>query len=311
MEKLGQAVVINKSRAKIQPSNTRIVLAALLVVGSADVASAQQSSQTDRPTDRGSEDPTSLAKKVQNPLGNLVSVPLQFNFNNGGDLGDRTLANLNLQPVVPIEVSEKWSVIARTIIPFLSIPLPGGSRESGIGDIQAEIFVTPAKPGAFVWGLGPILSLPTATADSVRTGSWAVGPAGVGVLSHGSWVVGALVTQAWTLADSGDDGRVNQLLVQPFINYNFGQGWAVVTAPMITASWDHPADDTWTVPVGGGLSWTTHIGHQPVNLGAQYYYNVERPEGAGANQLRLVVSLLFPTGPNQAAQKSAPTPADR
>jgi hypothetical protein len=30
---------------------------------------------------------------------------------------------------------------------------------------------------------------------------------------------------------------VNLLLMQPFVNYNFGKGWYAVTAPILTADW--------------------------------------------------------------------------
>ncbi len=83
-------------------------------------------------------------------MSNLISVPFQFNFNTGGDLEDRTFFNLNIQPVIPFQASENWHVIARTIIPVNSFPGPEGTRYSGTGDIQEQIFITPAKPGGIV-----------------------------------------------------------------------------------------------------------------------------------------------------------------
>ena len=121
-------------------------------------------------------DTTDLAKQTQNPVADLVAIPFQSNFNSGGDLEDRTFFNLNVQPVIPFSVSEDWKLIARTIIPFDSIPGPDGTRHTGFGDIQEQLFFTPAKSGSLVWGFGPVLSFPTATARPVETGSWAVGP---------------------------------------------------------------------------------------------------------------------------------------
>jgi len=83
--------------------------------------------------------------------------------------------------------------------------------------------------------------------------------------------------------------------MQPFVNYNFGKGWALAFAPLISANWDaDDSDDRWTVPIGGGITRTTHFGKQPLSLGLQFYHNVERPAGSAANQLRFVFSLLFP-----------------
>jgi hypothetical protein len=261
-----------------------VVVFAVLVAPS--LAAAQEPESTP-------EDQTDLAKQVQNPVADLVSVPLQFNFNSGGDLGARSNLILNVQPVVPMEVTKEWNVIARTIAPIVDVPAPGGGSDSGLADIVLQLFVTPRNATRLVWGIGPVFSFPTATVDALSTGSWAIGPAGVLVLTTGPWVLGLLATQAWTFADFGSDRDVNRLLIQPFLNFNLGSGWALTTAPIITADWNLPGDD-WTVPLGGGVSWTTKIGGQAMNLAAHYYYNVTRPDFGPQNQLRLVVAFLFP-----------------
>ena len=102
----------------------------------------------------GEHDTTELAKKTQNPVGDIVSVPFQFNFNSGGGLKDETLFNLNFQPVMPIRLGPSVTVIARTIVPINSFPGGDGLRSSGVGDIQEELFFTPAKPGKLIWGIG-------------------------------------------------------------------------------------------------------------------------------------------------------------
>ena len=61
-------------------------------------------------------DATALAKQSQNPVGSLVSVPFQFNFNTGGDLGERTFLNVNVQPVIPFKATDRWNVIARACV---------------------------------------------------------------------------------------------------------------------------------------------------------------------------------------------------
>ena len=250
---------------------------------------------------RAQEDPTALAKKTQNPVGDLISLPFQFNFNTGGGFGDATFYNLNFQPVVPIKLSPKWNVIARTIVPFVSLPgATPADRVRGIGDIQEQLFLSPAQPGGLIWGLGAAFSFPTATNDAVRTGTWAAGPNVVLLTMTGPWVLGALANQLWTYHDEGGAPEVNQFLVQPFINYNFGVGWALSTAPIITANWDAPDGEQWTVPVGLGLTRTTQFQGRPMSIGVQYYHNVEHPSGAAANQLRVALSLLFPSGPKPA-----------
>src|SRR4029450_6506027 len=57
-----------------------------------------------------------LAKQAQNPIASLISVPFQNNFNfNAGSKED--LQNvLNIQPVIPFRISDRWNLITRTIV---------------------------------------------------------------------------------------------------------------------------------------------------------------------------------------------------
>ena len=239
-----------------------------------------------------------LARQTQNPVADLTSVPLQFNFFSGGPLEDRSLYNLNLQPVIPFKLG-KYNLIARTIVPFLNIPAGTGvERVKGIGDIQQELFFTPAEARSITFGVGPVLSYPTATNDAARTGDWAAGPAMVVVKDVGPFVLGGLLSQLWTFAGDDAGANLNQLTVQPFINYNLSNGWSLAFAPVITANWSaEDNDDVWTVPLGLGISKVTAVGRQPLSLSLQYYNNVERPSTTGQSQLRLTVSFLFPNPP--------------
>jgi hypothetical protein len=90
---------------------------------------------------------------------------------------------------------------------------------------------------------------------------------------------------------------VNQLSIQPFINLNFPGGWALNAVPLITANWAATDGDEWTVPLGLGIAKVTTVGTRPLNLGLQYYTNIERPAATAKNQLRLVITLLYPKVP--------------
>jgi hypothetical protein len=239
-------------------------------------------------------DETDLAKKTQNPVGDLISVPFQFNFNTGGDLNDATFFNLNIQPVIPFKLTEDWMMIARLIVPIDSVPGTNGLSYSGFGDIQAQLYVTQSSPGQFIWGVGPVFSFPTATAPPVRTGTWAAGLGAVGLTTSGPWVVGVLINQYWPVSDTGGEPKTNLFVLQPFANYNFGHGWALSSAPIITANWDGSTGNQWTVPLGIGITKTTVFDGRPMNLGVQYYGNAKKPQGSAGYQLRFNLSLLYP-----------------
>jgi len=240
---------------------------------------------------------TQLAKTSQNPVGDIVVVPFQFNFNSGAALQDQTFFNLNFQPVVPIHLTPKLTYIARTIVPIVSIPTSNGVSYSGFGDIQEQTFFTPAHPGKLVWGVGPAFSFPTATASPAETGTWAGGGSVVLLAQPGPFVMGVLMVQLSPMHDTGGPPKVNNLFVQYFVNYNFGKGWALTTAPSITADWTIHTGQKWTVPFGAGIGRTIVFERQPINFGFQYYYNPVRPDSSTSTTVRFFFNLLYPQRP--------------
>jgi len=109
-------------------------------------------------------------------------------------------------------------------------------------------------------------------------------------------VVGALVNNIWSFAGDANEPDVNQFLLQYFVNYNMKRGWYLTSSPIITADWNAPSDDRWTLPLGGGVGRVFNIGTQPVNMSLQAYDNVITPDYGPDWQVRFQVQLLFPTG---------------
>jgi len=237
-----------------------------------------------------------LAKLAQNPVGNLISVPFQNNTNLNVGPDKRTQNILNIQPVVPVSVNEDWNIITRTIVPVISQPLPDGERTNGIGDTLFTAFLSPAKPGHFIWGAGPVVQMPTNSDSGLGNRNWGLGPSVVALhLDHGNpWVYGALVNNIWSLSDSGTGGSYNNATIQPFINYNFAGGLYLTSSPVITANWKAESSQRWTVPLGGGVGKIFHLGKLPVNTQLSAYYNVVTPDDGPNWQIRAQVQFMFP-----------------
>lgn len=246
-----------------------------------------------------------IIKASQNPVGNIAIIPFQFNNNYALGPYARYQFNVNIQPVVPLMLSKNMTLIARTIIPLLVNPSnlppqscpPNGVCGStfGVSDIQEQLFFAPkTKPGALIWGAGPILQFPTASPDFLGTGKWSAGPAAVALVMPGPWVTGILVTQLWSFAGKAATPAVNSGLFQPFVNYNIKGGWAITTAPILTVNYSAPGNQKWSIPLGGGGSKTFKLGDQPMQIAIFYYTYVERPITTPQTQLRFVWSLLFP-----------------
>lgn len=244
----------------------------------------------------GAQDDVELAKKTQNPVADLISVPFENNINFGVGPHNDAQNILYVQPVIPFRLTDEWNLISRTVVPVIYQPelAPGVGDTFGLGDIQLSLFLSPAKPGVLIWGAGPVLQFPTATDDVLGQGKWGAGPTAAALTIQGPWVVGALINNVWSFAGDGKRKAVNQMLLQPIISYNLPGGWYVNSIPMITADWKADAGERWTVPIGGGVGRILRIGPLPLGVDMGAYYNVVRPDNAAEWQLRARVNFLFP-----------------
>lgn len=256
-----------------------------------------------RAADAGDAD--ALAKAAQNPIADMISLPFQNNTYFGVGTDGDTANVLNIQPVYPVNAGA-WNVITRTIVPLVYVPdltaglaeLPSQDREGskfGLGDINFSAYLSPAASGALTWGIGPSVTFNSATSRETGAGKYSAGPAAVVVYTPKPWVVGTLVRQLWSFAGNSSRDAVSQLLVQPFVNYNFGEGWYAVSAPIITANWESERSaDTWQVPIGGGFGKIFKVGAEPMNVSLQGYRMIESPRYGPDWEMRVQVQFLFP-----------------
>jgi len=239
-----------------------------------------------------------LAKLAQNPVGNLISLPFQnnANLNFGPEKGTQNV--LNIQPVIPISVDKEWNIITRTIVPVISMPSlgPGIDSTNGIGDTVFTAFLSPAVPKGVIWGVGPVVQIPTNSTAELGNRNWGLGPSVVVLhLEHGSpWVYGVLVNNIWSLTSSKQGGSYNNGLIQPFVNYNYPEGFYLTSAPILTVDWKADSSQRWTVPLGGGVGKIFHLDKLPVNTQISAYYNVAKPDFGANWQIRAQVQLMFP-----------------
>lgn len=243
------------------------------------------------------ESAEALAKKAQNPIASLISVPIQNNTNFGIGPFDRSQNVTNLQPVIPTSLG-KWNLINRFIAPLISQPDISSSSGStfGLGDIVYQGFFTPAESGKVMWGVGPVLVLPTATDANLGSGKWSAGPSAVLVATLAKWVIGGVIYNAWSYAGQSDRSSVNQGLLQYFVNYNLPKAWYLTSAPIITVNWNAPENNKWIVPFGAGGGKIFAIGKQKFNGNISAYWNAVKPETLDGPDwtLRVQLAFLFP-----------------
>ncbi len=245
-----------------------------------------------------------LAKKSQNPVGNMVSLPLEY-WHHDGMAQDGSADALILKPVYPVGIGSV-TLINRFILPYVGIDVTGvsqswgnieippiSSKGSGLGNFSYQGFLTPSSPGDIIWGVGAALEFPTNT-DGLGSDRWSAGPSLLILTMPGNWVVGALLQNIWSYAGPSDQPTINKLTFQYFINYNMGNGWYLTSTPIMTADWEQASGNQWTVPVGGGLGKLTRFGKQPVDFKLQAFSNIEKPEGGADWSMMFAVKFLFP-----------------
>lgn len=237
-----------------------------------------------------------LAKKLANPVADLISVPFQYNYNDGYLGGDADQSYVNIQPVIPISIGENWNLISRTILPVVhqtGFKEDGGSQ-FGLGLTTQSFFFSPKQPThRVIWGVGPAFQIPTAT-DDIAHNQWGAGVTGVALRQADGWTVGMLANQIWSTSGNDRYGETSAAFLQPFVSYTTKKATSFTLNTESTYDWK---ESQWSVPVNAMVAQIIKIGGRPVQLqaGARYWADApkEGPDGWG---LRLAVTYLFPKG---------------
>jgi hypothetical protein len=235
-----------------------------------------------------------LAKKLANPIADLISVPIQSNYDFGVGPGDGTIWKTNIQPVIPIGINDDWNVISRTILPVIDQEglAPAGDTldEFGLGDITQSFFFSP-KESSPIWGIGPVFLIPTATDELLGTEKWGAGPTAVVLKQQGPWTYGALANHLWDFAGDDDRDSVNASYLQPFLAYITPTHTTFSLNTETTYDWQN---DQWTVPINFQISQLLKIGGHPVQFFAGARYYAEKPDDGPEWGLRFGLTFLFP-----------------
>ena len=246
-------------RIERQPAHTLLALSVLAGVGLP--AAAQED----------------VAKQLNNPVADLISVPIQsnFDFNIGSDDGWRNTTNV--QPVIPFDLSEDWLVISRTIVPVIhqdDVAGPSGSK-TGLGDTVQSAFFSPRKTaktvlGDVTWGVGPVASLPTSTDRQLGLGAWGLGPTAVALVQKGPWTYGGLTNHLWGLGYTRKRvPDLNNTFLQPFVSYTTPDSWTYSVNAEMNYNWT--AKDL-SGPLNFGVSKLTKLGSQLVQFQGRVRY---------------------------------------
>jgi hypothetical protein len=239
-----------------------------------------------------------LAKQALNPIAALISLPMQLNCDeNIGQAEQGEKWQLNVQPVIPFSIGANWNLISRTIVPLISQEdvAPGAGTDSGFSDITQSLFFSPKKPtaGGWIWGVGPVLLLPTGSEDRLTGDKWGLGPTAVVLKQQNGWTVGALANHIWSVAGDDDRRDISASLLQPFVSYTTKTFTTFGVNTESTYDWEY---EQWSVPFNFTVTQMLKVGSQPLTLQVGARYWADSPDGAGPEGwgARLAVTFLFP-----------------
>lgn len=265
---------------------------------------------TSSSTPAGQEDLGAIAKKLNNPLGNVWALQFEFDWTMvDGDLVDGHEDNYAIlfQPILPIPLTREWNILSRPVVPLLSAKAPDfdqvqrdidfDDRETGLGDIVLPLLLTPAKPeGHWQFGAGPSFIFPTATEDLFESGKWSAGPAGVAVYKSERITTGGLAQYWWDYAGWGDSSvSKGSLLYFFWYMLPSEEHWQIGMNPTITYNHMADSDNQWNVPVGLTVGRMFKFGKLPVKIQAGVDYSVINQDDYGNEwKFKLLFTPVIP-----------------
>lgn len=205
----------------------------------------------------------------------------------------------------------RWEMENRTVLNVADLPgtirvgptNPGDEptvqnvRNNGFGDVLSGFFFSRQKEEAqrFHLGLGPVITLPTASNGFLGSGQVTIGPG-----AHFNTEIGNRLTagfflwQSWGLTNDPTKKRVNQLFGKPFFIYEVSEKWNLIYIPLgLSYSWKSPQGDDWTVPIGGGVRRLFKIRDQKMGLQFQAFDYVARKPDDPEWELRFTIEFIF------------------
>ncbi|HLK12134.1 MAG TPA: hypothetical protein VKW76_12215 [Candidatus Binatia bacterium] len=231
-----------------------------------------------------------LVKQANAPISSILQVRFQDSYlPEFEDLHGRgnTVA-LNVTMPLPA-----YRLLPLPQLSLLSVPaavtLPDGS--TGFGDVRFLDVIVLNAGHSILWGIGPTFVFPTADRPTTGQGKWQAGPAAAVAFSPDRWLLGVLAQNPISFSGLSKRADANALFLQPFVTYQFGDGWFVRSQPQMIFDWQTSMQQ---VPLDVGVGRVFRIGRQIVSAFVEPFWNVSRDGPAPLYGITFGLTLLYP-----------------
>lgn len=261
-----------------------------------------------------------IAEMINNPLGELWLLAIQNDtYSYGGDILDKLdesnliMNTTLLMPVLPMQLTENWKLIARPIIPINSFRTPEDvtvgfdegvpevdvdfQRQTGLGDIVLWTALATNEMAAppNIWGFGSTMMFDTASDDNLGTGQNSIGPMAMALHVDDTWIYGLIGQHWWSVDEDKDRNDVSLTDIQYIGRYRINQDTNIGFSPNIRYNHEATSGNRWSIPVGLGIDTMIKLGPVPAKIGIEFYHYVEQADPFGPEwQVRLFLVPVIP-----------------
>jgi hypothetical protein len=263
------------------------LLFALIVSGISSLAVAAD-------TEGKAKSADDVARELANPNSSLATLTVKSQYRwYTGDLpgaDDQDNYTMVFQPIFPLSMPKSDSGDARTVFLRPGVPIlfdqPVPSVENGaldwdgvtaLGDVGFDIGYGVSKKSGFLWAIGMVGTLPTATDEDVAGKQVRLGPEFLLARFEKWGLYGIFPSHQWD-ATGWSDEPFSTTQFQPVLKFILPGAWTAGSSPIGNYDWE---GEEWTIPINLSVSKTVMFGETPWKFELEANYYVEQPDAFG------------------------------
>jgi hypothetical protein len=214
------------------------------------------------------------AAQANNPLANMRAFNLHnYYIGETSGPGDENANQFWMRYAQPFSLG-KSAWLMRASLPVNSFPTQAnGAWETGLGDFNIfAAWLIPTKNPAISFGVGPQLTIPTATQDNLGSEKWSAGLANVLFDARSAkFQYGYLLTWQHSFAGESERADVNLGAFQPFGILQLGKGHYLRSTGIWVYNFEN---DGYSMPIGLGYGKVFKKGNTVYNAFIEPQYSV-------------------------------------